>query len=203
MARSKAKHRAQRVATRSEQPKQVAAELHAETDIFPSQRRAVKQQDKPTLKLLYELAEALTGKRKSNPAKVERVASVEARRQMKIVAEARVVSPSFEFRLDSLSDNGYLWRNEYQELVACSEADTALFKYGYAETIDAGTGIDILKSMIFSNAMDESFAEQIGTGYLWKHENEALFAGYDGCNHKVSAMIDDNESFFMHQQSRI
>lgn len=199
MARNKAKHRAQRVAKRAEQPMKVAAEPHAETGIFPGQRSTVKQQGKPTLKVLHELAEALTRKRKSNQVIIEKVASVETRRQMKMVAEARVVSPSFEFRLDSLSDNGYLWRNEYQELMACSEVDTALFERGYAEIIDAGTGIDILKSMIFSHTGNESFAEQIGTGYLWKHENEALFAGYDGCNHKVSAMIDDNESFFMLQ----
>ncbi|MDP2212176.1 MAG: hypothetical protein Q8J63_10615 [Candidatus Aquicultor sp.] len=197
MARNKAKHRAQRVEKRLDQPRKVTAEPHAETRIFPGRKRVVKHESKPTIKVLHELAEALTRKRKPKLVNAERIVSVEARRQMKIVAEPRTVVPSFEFRLDALSDNGYLWRNEYQELLACSDVDTAVFKSGHAEIIEGDSGIDILRSMVFSNTMDESFAGQIGSGYLWKHENEALFAGYGGCNHKVSAIIDDNESFFM------
>lgn len=198
MARNKAKHRARRAEKRLDQPwKVTAAEPLAETRIFPGQKRVVKHQSKPTIKVLHELAAALTRKRKPKPVNAERIISVEARRQMKIVAEPRTVTPSFEFRLDALSDNGYLWRNEYQELPACSDVDTAVFKSGHAESIEGDSPIDILRSIVFSNSIDESFAEQIGTGYMWKNENEALFAGYGGCNHKVSAIIDDNESFFL------
>lgn len=197
MARNKAKRRAQRVEKRLDQPRKVTAEPHAETRIFPDRKRVVKHESKPTIKVLHELAEALTRKRKPKPVNAERVASVESRRQMKIVAEPRTVIPSFEFRLDALSDNGYLWRNEYQELLACSDVEVTVFKSGYAEIIEGDSGIDILRGMVFSHTMDEAFAEQIGTGYLWKDENEALFAGYGGCNHKVSAIIDDNECFLM------